>query len=193
MLFKLVYQLKRPKLALVFGEDKSRVAELSQKALGKKMKSCFWSVLFSEIVIIEADPRKDLEKIKFLAENSSLLISVLAGDLTVASIKKIEDLVSKSNQRRVLIGETRFNLKGDNVWTVGFEKKSDLVIGDLNVSQDTNFKIDNKGNVVPFWLNRKMTRKETVLVSLGVALAMAAGLNLVQISQNLQKDFFLLE
>lgn len=62
--------------------------------------------------------------------------------------------------------------------------RSELKISDTNVSgEELNFKVTWRGNVVPFWTSSK--HKVADLNSI-IAMGLALGMNLVEISQELK-------
>ncbi len=199
ILDKFLFYLKKPKIVIILGDDSSTIADLIVVASSKSLKiekinlsegGCnFFKILTSKIIIIERSTRckKSFNEIRFLAGESSFPVLVAEKN---AEIQKIKKLLKIIEEKGALIGGWQLvrevETKGIESCGVGFEKKSDLYIDELNFESGTNFKISNKGDVVPFWFNEKLTRDQIINTSLAVGASMALGLNLVEISQNLK-------
>ncbi len=202
ILFKLLFCFKKPKLAIVFGDGSSEIVSLIFDALKKDIKSeklnlsgrkYFLKILKSEMIIVKGDFNngKELNEINFLIKKCSFLVLVLSGDFIGKDIKEARNLLKAAERKSFLVAEShlvqRIEINERRKYGVGFEKKSDICVSDLNVDQTTNFKINHKGNIVPFWFDKNLKKKEIIFISLAVGGAMVAGLNLVQISRNLKK------
>jgi hypothetical protein len=197
-LFKLLFSLKNPSLVMVFD---SEMVDSVIKASGKDIKiyqmeslikGNALKLLKSETVIVQADIEQETEKIEFLVKESLSVIFVVPDDFNNNQIKEIKRLTKRKIFNSTLIVENqsvfKFQPSAISLLSVGFEKKSDVCVSDLNIDDNTNFKINNKGNIVPFWFNEKLKKKEIISIVLAVTVVMTLGLNLVQISQNLKKD-----
>ncbi len=203
ILFKFLFYLKKPKMVVFFGESSFEIPESVVLALGKNIKSekinlsdrkyNFLNFIKSETIIIRADIKKEenVNEIEFLMRESCFSILILSEDLNSQENKTIERLLKKAGKKGVLIAESQFTRKIENeninICKVGFEKKNDFHISDLKIEDGTNFKITSGGDIVPFWFNEALTRKQIVKISIAVGVAVSLGLNLVQISQNIKK------
>ncbi len=194
-LFKFLFYIKSPKLVLVFGENNDQIIKLISSVLDQKIekisdKKC--GLFNNKVFVTDANFNNDLDKFNFLIKHCCLFVLVLSGDFNNNEIKKIKDLSRLAGRKMFLINESHLSSKIDinknKNYTIGFEKKSDICISDLKIQDNSNFKINNKGNIVPFWFNKQLKRKEIVIISLAVATMMALDFNLVQISQNINKD-----
>ncbi len=74
-----------------------------------------------------------------------------------------------------------------NIMTYGFEKGADFLITDLNfLNKEVNFKINYKGNVIPFWVKNIEEKNQVYDVVSAIVASFSLGLNLVEISKVFQ-------
>lgn len=201
-LLKLKFLFKKPKVIIVTGNGRQCAKEAIFQVLNPFFK------IGKDILIFEAD-LKNLKKFKFLINKSSLPILVVTqiGEIPLAQdfftgkkeeaeqIRKLAEampshgyLVLNFDDETVRkIAETT-NLRTS---TFGFQNKADFQASDIKLNGGTNFKINNKGNIVPVWLER-FFGKEQIYSALSAACVGAIfDLNLVEISQSLKNYHFL--
>ncbi len=194
-LFKLIFYFKNPPIAIIVAEPESRILELlstsmkgwmenAELRLGEKKS---FSVLNNKVFLLNVVNDSVSSDLSFLLRRSSVPILILSGKM---ADKKILD---RFPRRGIVIAdtETARSFKSEefeniSIKNVGFDDKSDLWASDLNIGEETNFKINHGGDSVPFWIDRKLVKSQIIEILLTVRAGMALGLNLVQISQNLK-------
>jgi CheY-like chemotaxis protein len=174
---KIFFYIKNPRIIIFSDNLTSDVLDISKKIL----KDLFPKKIFYY---------KEIEnkEINFLINHSSSPILVVLDD------KLSRSLMSKCLRRGFIITDYS-NLKSieklkknkrNSIKTVGFDEKSDIWASDLNFSAETNFKINHQGDVVPIWINRKISKKNIIEILIIAQVGIIMGLNLVEISQQLK-------
>jgi len=197
---KIHFLFKKPKVIIVTGEGRKSTKEAIVTVLKPKFK------IGKEIIIKETSLEKkgEREEILFLIKNSSLPILVVthvgdippeknffAGDLEkVIEIKKIAKLLPHFGFLILNFDdETVREIKDEtnlNELTFGIQKLADFVATDIKLNFGINFKVNYKGSIVPFWLERTFGKEQIYSALAAIAVGSVLDLNLVEISQNLK-------
>lgn len=181
--------MKKPKIVLVVGEGRRSTKEAIEQALKSRFP-------WGKILFFEADSKdkKEVEDFKFLARKTSLFVLVASrfGN-GLEERKNIEELI------KILPSQSQFVLNLDDQrvreieskinsekMTFGFEEGADLRASDINLSDGANFKINYKGNSVPVWLEKSVSREQIYPILAAVCVGIIFDLNLVEISQTLK-------
>ncbi len=193
ILFKLTFYLKNPPAVVVLADYDSKVIDLLSASMDGWMEGIEFSsdrrsfpVFGGKILVVRvSDDGPVPSDVSFLLRRSSSPILII-------NKKTVDDEIFKDFPARGSIVadiETARSLKGDgiSVSSVGFDDRADLWASDLNIGDETNFKINHGGDSVPFWIGKRLEKEEILEILLAVRAGMALGLNLVQISQNLKK------
>lgn len=192
ILFKLAFYLKNPPVAVVLADRGSRILDLLSVSMDGWMEGVefypgrkSFPVFGEKVLLVEIlDGIPVPSDISFLLRRSSSPVLIISGKMADKGMFK------GFPERGVVVtdGETARLLKGDGmtVDSVGFDERSDLWASDLNIGEETNFKINHGGDSVPFWIDKRLEKEEISEILLTVRAGMALGLNLVQISQNLK-------
>lgn len=200
LLSKLIFFLKRPPIVIVAGQD--RVGAKSAISLTLKQEP----KISKETLFFESD-LENIEDFKFLVKNSSLPILVVTGigDISCAKIRELAGLLPVHGFLILDFDDETVREIGAasnaKTLTFGFQE-ADFRASDIKHNGGINFKINYKGNIVPFWLENASEGEENKFSSspfvvtredkeIYYALAAAAaatvfGLNLVEISQTLK-------
>lgn len=175
---KLLFFIKRPCVIRVVGRGRSFAAEIISKILNNKKVLIFESHLpefFLKksrqpiLVVTDSEDKKEISDIKRLAK-----IMPSHGFLVL-------------NFDRDQIRDIR-NVSVAQSLSYGFFKKADLQISDVNVSDDeTNFKINYQGNIVPFWFKYFLTKEQIYSILSAIAVGVIRDINLVEMSQSLKE------
>ena len=200
---KLLISFKKNRIIIVFPEDKSDLVDLVSSVFNnyienEKIKlplNKFNCTVFlkNKVAIIEPDikNKKELKDLKFLIENSVSPVLILEKEVNESDLRKIMPLIKAVNRKGEVITDFKTSKKIVNtkrrIFKIGVNKESDLWISDLNVSDNTNFKINHHGDTVPFWLGKNLTQNKIKSVLFAIATGMAFNLNLVEMSQNLKR------
>lgn len=161
----------------------------------------------NDVLIFEADldTSADFSRLEFLIKNAGnvFLVASQTGETSgekeifpgdSGESDKIKKLVMQMPEKGYLVlnydDESARRIKNGanvNLLTFGFSEKADLKASDVNVSEEeTNFKINYQGDIVPVWL-RNIFGKDKIYGALAaVCLAVLKGLNLVEASQSLR-------
>jgi len=174
---KLLFFIKRPCVVLVVGKGRSFAVEIISKILKDK-----------NVLILEP------ETSNFFLKKSKLPILAITDtddEKEISNIKRLAKVMPPCgflvlNFDKDQIRDIK-NISIAQYLTFGFFKKADLQISDLNVSPDeTNFKINYQGNIVPFWFKECLEKKHIYSILSGIAVGIIKGINLVEISQSLK-------
>jgi len=142
--------------------------------------------LTRDIIILSAIDKSALPLIKKSAKTIMVFpeganyLKKQAGDL----LSRKDQLIAPMNDPNAedLQQKTKAELK-----TFGFAEGAHLIVSDFRQGDNsTNFKINYKGNSVPFWLSGEWSKEETTIL-LASILACLNFINLVNISQALKK------
>ncbi len=202
-LFKFLLLFKKFKIIAVLRDENSDIFELmsvifkdhieSQKVILPLRKNKLSLIFKNKIIMVEIDPDdgQKLKQINFLIKKSSRSVLVLEKDLTDRELGAINFLFKAMNKKGLVIVDSKnsrkINFSGIDFFKVGFGEESDLQVSDLNVSENTNFKVNHLGDVVPFWIDRNLAQSELKSVLFTIATGMNLDLNLVEISQKLKQ------
>ena len=198
ILLKIKFLLKKPKVVIVIGQERKAVKEAISQVLRQYFK------LGQDVFIFETEEKK-INKFTFFLKNSKLPILVINDAAEIFSTTELPQ-EAKVEMRFIsstknLPANTYFilncdeeKIKGvldalDNFKTMkfGFKEKNDIFVSDIKVNGDTNFKINYKGKIVPFWLKGSYNDERIYAVLAAIGVATILGLNLVEISQSLRE------
>jgi len=205
-LSKLIFLFKKPKIIIVIesrGQTASEVilAILKQHFNVKKIpKLDFKNILENKILILSPEIKR-AEDLSFFVEKSQLPILVITeiGEIP-QEIRKLTKILPAQgylilNFDNEAIRGIKFETSAQ-LLTFGFEDSNlpfsrppgvDLRASDININlRGANFKINYKGNIVPFWLERIFSKEQIDSVLAAVSVGVVFGLNLVEISQTLK-------
>lgn len=183
---KLSFLFKKPKVVIVVGEDRKATKNLIHQVLKKYLK------IDKDVFIFESEleNNEEVEKIKFLMKKSKLPILVATSTVKNEEINQFLELKKFLPKEGFFVFNFDDELKIDdedktNCLSFGLKEGADFMASDINVDEETNLKINYKGNVVPVWLKGEGTDK--IYSALAVAcVGTILDLNLVEISQGLK-------
>lgn len=191
---------------MVFGENPRLCVELILRVLGPRFKiRMITGKEFplvrnkKEILVFGHSSLADegLKNILSLLQNSDFPI-MAAGRAEKKLIEKIKEIAEKLPEKSVVVldsDKTNISaLKGRisaKVIGYGLQSGADLLATDLNKTADeVNFKINLNGDMIPFWLSYAdfFDGEDGLSNALSaIAVGVARGLNLVEISQTIQE------
>lgn len=189
IIFKIIFYFKKPPLVVVLAKPNSIIPNLLSISMKGWVDSPhlrgFSSILKNKVLLLNiSDGKIALSDISFLIKRSSVSVLILNGRMAD------RELLKRFSERGLIIvdNETAKLFKGDEFKksSVGFDDRSNLWASDLNIGEETNFKVNYGGDSVPFWIDRKLEKGQIIEILLTVRAGIAFGLNLVQISQNLK-------
>ena len=206
---KLIFSFKRPNLILVAGNNRETTAEAVRSVFDKYFRAKkiqkidLRNVLDSEVLILPWKS-KAVQNLNFFVKKSRLPVLVITAvgeippkrDFFAGEKKEIKEIVELAKilptcGRLILnfddetVRETD-ELTNLHTLTFGFQQRADFQISDIRLNGGTNFKINHKGNIVPFWLERLFGKEHIYAALASTAVGAMFGLNLVQISQALK-------
>ncbi len=208
ILLKLFLLIKNYKVVVVLKQENSEIIDLIssifeshvkiQKINSSLNKLKILDFFKNKIVVVEMNlqNKKEIKDVGFLIKKSIYPVFVLErnlseNDLTKNSFEKINFLLKTIGKKGKVIIDSKnsrkINLEEVSVLKVGLSEDSDIRISDLNVSENTNFKINHLGDVVPFWFNDSLDQNEIKNILLVIAVGMSFNFNLIEISQKLKK------
>ncbi|MEA3293295.1 MAG: Mur ligase family protein [Patescibacteria group bacterium] len=211
---KINFSLKKPKIIIVTGNGRACAAEAIFQTLKPylKVKKIFNDVVplvndKNEILLFETSlkQRQVCEEFTYLTKKSLLSVLVVTNTGDIPSDKEsfdgneeemveIQKIVKElpSNAYVVLNFDDKTirelgNKTNLNEITFGFQDGVNLQASDVKLNSGTNFKINYDGNIVPIWL-RNLFGKEQIYSALSsICCGIIFDLNLVKISQALEK------
>ncbi len=190
ILSKLKITLKKPKTIIVCGSSRL----VAKKAINQVLKP--YLKINSEVFVFDND-FSNLPELDFLMKNSSLLILVIASSGAKTEEKKTIEKIRKLVKTAPLGGYLVFNsddkafgevaeLTNLKTLTFGFEEGANFQASDIHSNGGTNFKLNYKGNIVPFWLQDKSGGEQVCAVLASACVGVIFDLNLVEISEALR-------
>ena len=214
-LAKIKFLWKRPKVIVVTGNGRALAAEAIFQVLKQNFKVRKISdgrlpqdLRKNEILIFESED-KEIRKFDLFLRESHLSVLAITniGDIPSyvdffagekEKIKETFDLAKNLPAQNYLI----LNYDDETVreiddwtrlqtFTFGLDKNSDFSASDIKLNFGTNFKVNYKGNVVPFWLEKLFGKEQIYAALSAAAVGTIFNLNLVEISQALKNYYSL--
>ena len=171
LLDKIKFFLRRPPIIIASGE--------AQEAIKQVLDSHFR--LAKEVLMVSQD-------FNFFIKYSRLPILVADQSIGMASWAEILPahgyLILNSDDDEKW-RELKNKTKG-KVISFGMGARADIKASDLT---ETNFKINYRGNIVPVWLEKISGKEQIYAVLAAAAVSEVLGLNLVEISEALKKNW----
>jgi hypothetical protein len=212
---KFIFSKKRPQIIFVAGQGSSLAAEAVFQILKphfkvKKISNNNFPLVKdkNEILIFENElneSKTSIEKFIFLLQQSKspIFIATHMGeilpdkDFFAAELKQtvlIQKVVQALPEQSFLIlnfdDETIREVKNQSnasCLTYGFQLGADFQITDINIDlEGTNFKINHKENVIPFWLGKLFGKEVLYSVLAGICVGAIKKINLIEISKTLK-------
>lgn len=202
-LSKIIFFFKRPKVIVITGNYSQTAAEAVFIVLERyfKVKNFSESILpnildiyKNEILIFKTDLTKSTGagKFKFFLEKSSfpILIATTKDEFFKEIKQTIQDFTSSIclilNFDNEIVKEIKSEITF-HLLTFGFQEGADFRATDIHLNKvGTNFKINYKGNIVPFWLEKTFNKEQIYNALIAVSVGVVLGINLVEISKSLK-------
>jgi len=195
----IIYSFKKPKIIFILSKEKNSFSETVFSVLKKyfevkniKNKIKISDLLNNRILILEP-------KIEELKNFGSLLKNIEAPILIINDIEEadsgsekiIQDFSSSSfllfNSDNEKIRNLKEKIQSQNL-SFGFEEGADFRATDVKTNGGTNFKINYKGNTVPFWLEKAGGREKIYPALAAAGVGEILKLNLLKVSEALKKN-----
>jgi len=148
------------------------------------------------ILILELEEEKVKDLTFYLKNSKKAVLVITPGVKEMASFaKKLPpktNLIFNFDFDNEIIRELK-DMTGLNTLTFGFQEGADLRVTDINLNQETNFKINYQGNIVPVWLGGILGKEQIYDTLAAASCGTILDLNLVQISQALKNYYSLPE
>jgi hypothetical protein len=201
---KLNFLLKRPRVIVITGNSR----QTAKEAIFQLLKPYFKMEKDSNppstlppkgrapILILESEEEK-IKDLAFYLKNSKKAVLVITPRVKemVSFAKKLPpktNLIFNFDFDNEIIREIK-DMTGLNTLTFGFQEGADLRVTDINLNQETNFKINYQGNIVPVWLEGILGKEQIYDTLAAACVGTILDLNLVQISQALKNYYSLPE
>ncbi len=151
-------------------------------------------ILKSDIIIIEDEGFDNPETIKSFLYPIKFCVFIVTGVKKRTRVKKFFRGFLK-NWIPVLDFSVAKKLKKEKtkeVLTFGINKKSAQVyISDIyQKKEETNFKVNYKANIIPFWIKGKIKEKKIYGVLPALCVAKILNLNLAEVSYKIKEELF---
>ena len=175
---KILFLLKKPPIAIIFGKERVFVKNKIQKIIAGR-----------NVLIFEAGPENSRNH-DFFIKNSSLPILLFTDESQIPT-----DLLKIMPESGFIIVNFDFGILGKiknktsaKILTYGFGEGADILASDINVSEnEINFKINYQNSIVPVWLKNTDEKEDVHNALAAVGVGLALGMNLVEISQKLKE------
>ena len=192
---------RKPQVVIVTSEGRKTTNEAVNNTLKRYFK------IGKEILIFETDLKssQELEKLKSLIKKSYLPVIIVTNTSEISK----DSIFFRGNQDKIFLArelvknlpangylilnaddESLRQLENDclgKILTFGFSERADFIASDLKINDETNFKINYKGNSVPLWLERSDGKEKVYAALAAAAVGTVNNLNLVEISQSFKK------
>ena len=190
VLGKIKYLFRKKPVIAITGEGRT----LTKEAI---------SLLVKEALIFSLEDSK-IKKLEFFLKSSptSVLVVTHVGDIPFdrdyfagerEKLKNTVELAKSLPSRCYLVlnhdDETVReidDITNLHTFTFGFSERADFFASNLKFNHGINFKINYKGNVVPFWLEGTFGKEQIYAVLAAAAVGTIFGKNLVEISQEMR-------
>lgn len=187
---KLNFLLKRPRVIVITGNSR----QTAKEAIFQLLKPYF--KMEKGILILELEEEK-VKDLTFYLKNSKKAVLVITPGVKemVSFAKKLPpktNLIFNFDFDNEIIREIK-DIVGLNTLTFGFQEGADLRVTDINLNQETNFKINYQGNIVPVWLEGILGKEQIYDTLAAACVGTILDLNLVEISQALKNYYSLPE
>ena len=194
--------IKSKKVVFITGDKRVQVAEFAIRLLKDEFSIYYlkrvptWrdilALMRCSIIIVEDDASIKAREIKGLLKScsGSLILTLASKKGRVKGILKS----TPSNWDMILdlsIAKKIKRERGRKVLTFAIDKSSaDFYITDIHKANErVNFKINYKGNIIPFWIEKPFTRDDIYAVLPALCLAKMMDLNLATVSCKIREDF----
>ena len=147
-----------------------------------------------QILILESEEEKIKDLAFYLKNSKKAALVITPGTKELTSLVKNLPLQTNLifNFDNEIIREIK-DIVGLNTLTFGFQEGADLRVTDINFNQETNFKINYQGNIVPVWLEGILGKEQIYDTLAAACVGTILDLNLVEISQALKNYYSLPE
>jgi len=192
---KIIFLFRKPLVICVLGKDYSVTKKIISELLSKK--NFDFEIIGSELINKEV-----FREIEFMLKKSRFCILVINRFESEKETIWIKDLIMAIPSRGVLVfnfdnEQNKEIIKSIHIpfLTYGFYKKSDLQATDLNIdintkeeknNDETNFKVNYLGSIVPFWIKNISLKEEIYNILAAIAVGIVLDMNLVEISQKIK-------
>ena len=187
---KLKFLLKRPRVIVITGNSRQTVKE----AIFQLLKPYF--KMEKGILILESEEEKIKDLAFYLKNSKKAVVVITRGAKELTSLAKNlpvqTNLIFNFDFDNEIIREIK-DMTGLNTLTFGFQEGADLRVTDINLNQETNFKINYQGNIVPVWLEGILGKEQIYDTLAAACVGTILDLNLVEISQALKNYYSLPE
>ncbi len=194
--------IRKRKIIYVIGDNKNEVSRFIGFVLKNnlpayhlnRLPSFFdlLSILRSNVIIIEDNKENNVQKIKDYLKPFTCIF------LITESKKKnrVKDFLNNFDKKWDIIIDYSISKKlkrkrGRQFFTFAInKKKADFNVTDINKQDNKiNFKLNYKGNIIPFWVERRLSKKEVYFILSAICVAELMKLNLAEISHEIKKKW----
>lgn len=208
-LIKLLFYFKKPRIVFITGSEKDPVSEIIHGLLKQHFKTGgviegkpgFFKFLKGKIFIVKTEKSNFEYLTKFFCFLKKPVLVLTDPDIENSSEKREKTKwirrMSKDFPREGFVvsnfdNETTkgfLDLTNSNVLSFGFKKGSVLQVTDLKKNEGLNFKINYRGNIIPFWQEKNLNKREIYNLLMGICLGVIFELNFVTISKAFGKIY----
>lgn len=190
---KLNFFVKKPKVIMIFGENRAKVKDFLTKILKLNFK------IGEKVLIVDIDLKnpESLEKLNFFVKNSPFpILSFLSDSFSSGQAEEIQGIMQNlPDSARIILDSDDESLKElklrEDIPVTTFASR---VPADLRVTDifETNFKVSYKGSTIPIWFEKPMDLSSKEIdpevrnVLAAVSIGLMLNLNIVGISQVLR-------
>jgi hypothetical protein len=193
--------LKNKKIIFVMGEQKKEASYFINFVLKddfsvmkiNKLPSLFdfFSLIKSEVIIFEDNEEVSFEKVKELLHFSCFCVFVVT---KLKNKSRARSLLNGFKKEWIIISDFSVSRKLEKrktkeTLTFGIDrKKADFYITDISVKDgSSNFKVNTKLNIIPFWVEKELKKREIYSILPGLCVAKIMDINLAEISYKVKE------
>jgi len=197
---KIVFLWKKPRIVLITGNNEKDIAETISDVIKEyfqvkiiEREISVFDFFRNKVLIFKANPEKS-RLFEFLLSKSKLPILVLSGaERDFSKSENITKLIRSLSVGFLVLGPDNGyfrEIKKESkvgVFSFGFQNKTDFWVTDIKMNSDTNFKINYRGNIVPFWLRGIASNEKICSALIAASIGELMGLNLIKTSEALKE------
>jgi len=185
---------KKLKIIVILGENNVLFSETIFRVLSKYFKTkeiqkkLGFSDFLKDVLVIKPKAEK-LNSFESLIKKSgkSILVLTPSEEYNLEEIDRIKKdfnfLVFCSDSKDLKNGMRKSEAE---ILTFGFKETADFQATDIKQEENLNFKLNHRGNIIPFWLKGTVENKNIYSALAVSAIGEILGINLIKVSEVLK-------
>ncbi|PIP23300.1 MAG: hypothetical protein COX90_00355 [Candidatus Nealsonbacteria bacterium CG_4_10_14_0_2_um_filter_38_17] len=184
------FLFRRPNAVIILGNDRETVFQLISRILKKYPK------VDKGVYLAKSDfsDEQSYRQIRFWMKNSRSLVVIITSLEKNEEMEKLKETLKDLPAQSYLVFnkdvvdiQNLEEAKGKNILTFGFQENAAIFATDVKTEEGINFKVNHKGNSVPFWLEGFLVQEKLSSALAAIGCSLLLGLNLVEISRAMKQ------